>query len=78
MTGVYPDDLEASFGPGVRIRQATIEMTHERPTDDIILKYLPWLKTVPDNYYVVRENPYNSVDSILDPIQKPAFRWGVY
>ncbi|MDR3423680.1 MAG: hypothetical protein P4M13_01185 [Alphaproteobacteria bacterium] len=46
---VYPDDLEASFGPGVKWRTRTIEITDEPLTTGIETK-LPWLKTMRDHY----------------------------
>jgi hypothetical protein len=40
--GVSPDNLAASFGPGVRLRRATIEITRDRVTTGIG-QTLPWL-----------------------------------
>jgi hypothetical protein len=77
MVGVDPNNLAASFGPGIHIKQATIEMTHDRPTDDIILKYLPWLRTVSENYYIMQGDNYTKVSGPLGTIQSIAFRWGV-
>lgn len=39
---VEPGDLDEAFGPGVRLRRITVEMTQESPTQDII-GILPWL-----------------------------------
>ena len=39
---VDPNDLAASFGPGVRLASATVELT-DAPITDEIVRILPWL-----------------------------------
>lgn len=41
---VDPRDLAASFGPGVRLRRAAIEVTGDPVTEGAIERRLPWLK----------------------------------
>lgn len=48
---VDPDDLSASFGPGVRWKQMTIEVTDEPRTVGIADK-LPWIKRTDQSYPV--------------------------
>jgi len=40
---VDPNDLEKTFGKGVKLVLATIEMTDEPLTKDVVKKYLSWL-----------------------------------
>ena len=78
LTLVDPNNLTASFGPNVYIKRATIEMTHDRPTDDVVRKYLLWLNAVPDNYYLLsRSNAGSSISGPLGEMQKNSFIWGV-
>jgi hypothetical protein len=41
---VDPRDLAASFGPSVRLRRATIEVTGDWPTEGAVERALPWLR----------------------------------
>ena len=43
---VNPDDLAASFGPGVSLRRITLETTNEDVTEGNISSVLRWLPTV--------------------------------
>lgn len=43
---VDPDDLPASFGEGVALRNVIIEMTDDQITSGGVNKYLPWLNTL--------------------------------
>lgn len=43
---VDPRDLAASFGPGTRLRRATIEVTSDRVTRGDVERALPWLRGV--------------------------------
>ena len=52
--GVKPDDLAASYGPGVRLRRMTVQMTDE-PVTNGISKRLEWLNQI-DRF---REDPTN-------------------
>lgn len=40
---VDPDNLAASFGPGVSLKRITLEITDEKVTGGVIGKILPWL-----------------------------------
>ncbi|MGB3313854.1 MAG: hypothetical protein WBB85_05545, partial [Albidovulum sp.] len=40
---VDPDNLAASFGPGVRLKSVTLEITDEPVTARLVEKVLPWL-----------------------------------
>ena len=42
---VEPADLSTSFGPGVRLRRITVQVTKDRVTRGDIEKRLPWLVT---------------------------------
>jgi len=53
---VNPDDLAKSFGPGVKLRSLTIQVTDE-PVTTGIEKRLPWLKS----------RPLRFVDETRDP-----------
>jgi hypothetical protein len=44
------DNLAATFGKGVRLKNITIEMTDEPVTDAEVEKHLPWLKNNPLGY----------------------------
>lgn len=46
---VDPRDLAASFGPGVRLRRAAIEVTGDPVTEDAIERALPWLRGMRTN-----------------------------
>ncbi|MEQ1718116.1 MAG: hypothetical protein ABL907_19415 [Hyphomicrobium sp.] len=49
VAAVDPNNLEASFGPGVKWHRMTIEITDERVTTGLEDK-LPWLETIGANY----------------------------
>lgn len=57
---VDPDDLEKTFGTGVKLVSATIEMTDEGMTSEVE-KWLPWLKKLKGGYlhggFTSREAP---------------------
>ena len=40
---VEPADLSTSFGPGVRLRRITVQVTKDRVTRGDIEKRLPWI-----------------------------------
>jgi hypothetical protein len=40
---VDPADLAATFGPGVRLKSETLEVTNEAVTDGVVAQFLPWL-----------------------------------
>jgi hypothetical protein len=54
---VNPDDLAASFGPGVRLVRATIEITKE-PVTTGIERRLPWLALPSDAQKEILKGPY--------------------
>jgi hypothetical protein len=45
---VDPDNLEASFGSGVRLGQITVQITDD-PVTASLLDSLPWLSTIPES-----------------------------
>ncbi|MBX3581497.1 MAG: hypothetical protein KF810_06360 [Rhizobiaceae bacterium] len=45
---VDPDNLAATFGPGVSLRRITLEITDEKVTERNIKKLLPWLGEYPE------------------------------
>lgn len=59
---VKPDDLAASFGPGVKLKRITIEQT-DQPVTTEIGKRLGWL----DNLKQFRTDPDNPFTSTLPP-----------
>lgn len=46
---VSPRNLAASFGPGVRLRRAAIEVTGDPVTEGVIERRLPWLRGLTGN-----------------------------
>jgi hypothetical protein len=59
---VDPDDLAASFGPGVVLRRITVQLTDD-PVTTGLADTLPWV-TRTDGYYL---------DSDFVPTTKPTF-----
>ena len=47
---VDPEDLAASFGPGVRLKSVTLEVTDEAVTEGVVAQYLPWLVDIWPNH----------------------------
>ena len=45
---VDPDNLEASFGSGVRLRRITVQVT-DHPVTSSLLNRLAWLSTIPES-----------------------------
>ncbi|MES2433384.1 MAG: hypothetical protein V4586_06105 [Pseudomonadota bacterium] len=45
---VDPADLAASFGPGVRLKSVTLEVTDEAVTEGVVEKLLGWLGPFPE------------------------------
>ncbi|MVA97003.1 hypothetical protein GN330_07050 [Nitratireductor sp. CAU 1489] len=43
---VDPDDLAATFGPGVALKRVTLEITEEAVTEGEVEKVLGWLETI--------------------------------
>lgn len=46
---VDPDDLAASFGPGVRLKAVTLEVTEEAVTEGVVEGVLGWLSAIRPN-----------------------------
>lgn len=65
---VDPRDLEASFGSGVRLRRATIEVTSDRVTGRVIERALPWLRGMETNLKGERYTSANDLPSVLIPL----------
>jgi hypothetical protein len=61
---VDPDDLEKSFGPGVRLKRATIEITDDAVTTGIE-KRLGWLQPYPEPSLSPAADPFR------DPLHPP-------
>jgi hypothetical protein len=47
---VDPDDLAASFGPGVRLKAVVLEVTDEAVTEGVVAQYLQWLVDIWPNH----------------------------
>jgi hypothetical protein len=45
---VEPDNLAATFGPGVSLKRITLEITDDTMTEGLIKKVLPWLGDYPE------------------------------
>lgn len=58
MTTIKPDALAASFGPGVRLKRITIQMTND-PVTTGIEKRIPWIDHL-DRYLADPKNPFTS------------------
>lgn len=56
---VDPNDLEASFGPGVRLRRIKITITDEPVTEGRVEEVLGWLDNL-EAYRTVPDNPFTS------------------
>lgn len=75
MEAVDPNDLAANFGPGLRLKGATIEMTAD-PVTTGIEKWLPWIASLPENYHVMNGTPFSSAGP-LGTVQYLYLRRGV-
>ncbi|BAB54831.1 hypothetical protein [Mesorhizobium japonicum] len=72
---VDPDNLSATFGPGVVLKQVTLTITGEAVTDGAIEKVLPWLA----DFYTVRlvdpsQRTQNPPDLLIRSITSGAFK----
>jgi hypothetical protein len=47
---VDPEDLAANFGPGVRLKAVTLEVTDEAVTEGVVAQNLPWLVDIWPNH----------------------------
>ena len=54
---VDPDDLAASFGPGVSLRKITLTITDEPATDGKVRELLGWLSDYPEPALCKRQDP---------------------
>ncbi|WP_421917139.1 hypothetical protein [Mesorhizobium sp.] len=72
---VDPDNLSATFGPGVALKGVTLTITDEPVTDSAVEKVLPWLA---DFYTVPLVNPnqrtQNPPDLLIRSITSGAFK----
>ena len=68
---VDPNNLEASFGPGVEWHRMTIEITDE-PITAGLEKKLPWLNTIGGNYLDGRISSYAN-GALANKLQTSAF-----
>ena len=60
---VDPDDLAASFGPGVRLKSVTLEITDEPVTARLAERVLPWLEAVGRERSSVKGKPKHGLVS---------------
>lgn len=65
---VDPDNLEASFGKGYRLKAITVQVTDEEVTTGIE-KRLGWLKSIGLERGTLKSNPPKYLDEVTDPIQ---------
>ncbi len=67
---VYPENLAKSFGPGVRLKRATIEISTD-PVTTGIEKRLGWLNRL-DSYRTIPTNPFtNTLPSEIGYLRNP-------
>jgi hypothetical protein len=67
---VDPRDLAASFGPGVRLRRAAIEVTGDPVTEGDIERRLPWLRGMAG---YLDGNRYNFSTALANVLTRPDF-----
>jgi hypothetical protein len=72
---VDPDNLAASFGPGVRLADATIEITDD-PVTNGIEKRLPWLKAVEERGGALDGTRFPDNNALKSNLGGLAFRQG--
>jgi hypothetical protein len=64
---VDPTDLAASFGPGVRLKSVTLEVTDELVTEGVVERLLGWLGQYPEARLYSNVSPTDfSAESQLD------------
>ncbi|MGY3489072.1 hypothetical protein ACVW1C_006955 [Bradyrhizobium sp. USDA 4011] len=64
MSLVDPSNLAGAFGPGVKLKTATVEITDD-PVTHSIEGHLPWLK----------QNKLPKLDDLIFPPPPPGYEW---
>lgn len=65
---VDPNDLAKTFGAGVRLRRATIEVTGDPVTEGVIEQRLPWLRGMRTNLAGRMVRSSNDLPDVLIPL----------
>jgi hypothetical protein len=71
---VDPRDLAASFGPGVRLRRVTIEVTGDWPAEGAIERALPWLPGVAKHGGALDGARFSSSNALPNSLGALAFK----
>jgi hypothetical protein len=71
---VDPRDLAASFGAGVRLRRAAIEVTGDPVTEDVIERRLPWLRDLAARGGALDGSRFSSSNELQNSLGAAAFK----